>query len=199
MVSIYLLVLTTTFRLSCLTRVFGIASNQQFLTPRTMSDHAIQVQWDLTSSVGTFFQIGLKYLEIASSDNVQPLALIACEQFGVTLPICRATRKVIEKEAHSKKDPVFLSFAKAMIKQGGGESINQLASNVAGLNFLALAAALVSSTGRARSLRHNSAYDGQFCEQQEECACRVSCFQYSGSLATTTDPDGVFGGMPCLG
>jgi hypothetical protein len=112
-----------------------------------MPDQVVQVQWDLKSTADNTLQIALKFLQIATSDNVQPFALLACEKFGVTLPICRATRKEVEKEAHSKRDSVLLSFTKAMIKQGGGESITQLSSNVAGLNFLALAAALVSASG----------------------------------------------------
>ena len=112
-----------------------------------MSNQAVQVQWDLKSTADNVLQIALKYLQIATSDNVQPFALLACENFGVTLPICSATRKEVEKEAHSNRDSVLLSFTKAMIKQGGGESIMQLSNNVAGLNFLALAAALVSTSG----------------------------------------------------
>ncbi|KAL9108962.1 MAG: hypothetical protein Q9227_006358 [Pyrenula ochraceoflavens] len=111
-----------------------------------MSDNAVQIQWDLESTVDSTLKIALNFLKIATSDNVQPFALLACEKFGNTLPICRATRKRIEQEIGARRDPIFLSITKAMIKQAGGETFEQLSSNVAGLNFLSLAAALMASS-----------------------------------------------------
>jgi len=84
-----------------------------------MSQQAVQLQWSLDSTTENALKIGLKLLQVATGDNVQPSALLACERFGSTLPICHNTRKVIEMEARPNRDPVFLTFSKAFINQGG--------------------------------------------------------------------------------
>ncbi|KAL9623693.1 MAG: hypothetical protein Q9160_002149 [Pyrenula sp. 1 TL-2023] len=116
-----------------------------------MSNPAVQVQWDLESTVENTFTVAQKFIQIATTDNVQPFALLACERFGMTLPICRATQKKVEQETRLNRESILLSFAKAVIRQGGGETIAELSSNVAGLNFFALADALASTTDLAEA------------------------------------------------
>ena len=104
---------------------------------------ALQPQWNLDRTVSKSLDVALEFVRIATRDNVQVIALMACERFGVTLPICRATRSAVEKKTKLKQEPLLLRFAKAMISKAGGETLEKLSSNVAGLNFLALAAAIV--------------------------------------------------------
>ena len=102
----------------------------------------LQLQWNLDRTVHQSLDIALEFVAIATRDNVQPIALAACEHFGITLPICRATRLAVERDTKPRKEPIILRFASAVIKKAGGEALKRLSSNVAGLDFLALAAAL---------------------------------------------------------
>lgn len=103
----------------------------------------LALQWGLDQTVTGALSLGFQFVQIASQDNVQPIALMACEGFGNTLPICRSTRSTVEKQTRLKQEPVFLRFAKAVIRKAGGETLEKLSGNIAGLNFLALSAALV--------------------------------------------------------
>lgn len=104
--------------------------------------NGLQPQWNVDRTVNNALQVAREFVTIATQDNVQPLALLACERFGITLPICPATRSFVAQKTKPRQEPVMLQFAKAMIKNAGGESLTRLSSNVAGLNFLALAAAI---------------------------------------------------------
>ena len=104
--------------------------------------NGLQAQWNVDRTVNDALQVAREFVKIATQDNVQPLALLACERFGITLPICSATRSFVAQKTKPRQEPIMLQFAKAMIKNAGGESLTRLSSNVAGLNFLALAAAI---------------------------------------------------------
>ncbi|KAL9122261.1 MAG: hypothetical protein Q9187_001180 [Circinaria calcarea] len=88
--------------------------------------------------------MGKDLVRAATSDNVQPLALLSCERFGATLAICPRTRTTIEVLLKSQTEHVVLKFLKARVGFASGGSISQLARSMAGVNFLALTAALVS-------------------------------------------------------
>jgi hypothetical protein len=75
----------------------------------------------------------------ATSDNVQPLALQACERFGNTLAMASETRAKIERLIKSPK-PV-ATFLGAYIGYSAGDCATQLVRSLAGVQFLALAAA----------------------------------------------------------
>ena len=47
--------------------------------------------WSLDSTTTKTISVAKDVLHAATSDNVQPLALIACEKFGATLAICEAS------------------------------------------------------------------------------------------------------------
>ena len=81
----------------------------------------------------------------ATSDNVTPLALAACERFGSTLTICRETRAKAERLIETPK-PI-RNFLGAYIGYSAGDCAMQLAKSVAGVQFLSLAAALVTTIG----------------------------------------------------
>ena len=69
---------------------------------------------------------------------------MACERFGATLPICRQIRALVENEFRGSEGSLALKSITALIIPAGGQALERLATNIAGLNFLALATALVS-------------------------------------------------------
>ncbi|KAI3317171.1 hypothetical protein HD806DRAFT_393521 [Xylariaceae sp. AK1471] len=110
-----------------------------------MGSQAVQAQWSLNETSDSVYSIAKGVLQAATSDNVQPLALMACEQFGNTLAISRETRLKIERTVLPTPEPVTIRFLKAKVGLMKHDCAIQLGSNQAGLRFLALAATLVSS------------------------------------------------------
>ncbi|MCJ1433762.1 hypothetical protein MMC27_003127 [Xylographa pallens] len=88
-------------------------------------DVSVALQWTLDQTVDHFLKLGADVLLTATRDNVQPIALLACE--------------------HQNRNVVF-DFLKTKIGYPKGDSATQLAKSLAGVNFLALAAVLVSTT-----------------------------------------------------
>ena len=87
------------------------------------------------------------FIQAATSDNVQPLALHACEQLGTILPVSNTiTRIKIERLAGRKQNQP-LSFVKAQIGFCAGDSADILAKTEGGLRFLCFAAILLSYGG----------------------------------------------------
>ncbi len=86
-------------------------------------------------------------LQAATSDNVQPLAILACERFGATLAICDTTRRKIEELVLTGTNQSVVTFLRATIGYSSGDCASQFVHSEAGIRFLALAAALVTSTG----------------------------------------------------
>ncbi|KAI0543606.1 hypothetical protein F4679DRAFT_94532 [Xylaria curta] len=105
----------------------------------------VQAQWSLNETSDSVIGIARGVLQAATSDNVQPLAIIACEQFGNTLAISRETRLRIERNVLPTPEPVAIRFLKAKVGFAKYDCAVQLGSNQAGLRFLALAAALIPS------------------------------------------------------
>ncbi|KAI1756992.1 hypothetical protein F4782DRAFT_525758 [Xylaria castorea] len=110
-----------------------------------MGSQIIQGQWSLNESASSIYGITRGLLQAATSDNVQPLAILACEQFGNTLAISQETRLKIERTVLPTPEPVSLQFLKVKIGFLKHDCAVHLGSNQAGLRFLALAAALISS------------------------------------------------------
>ena len=107
---------------------------------------SLALQWTLDQTVDHFIRLGRDVIQAATRDNVQPIALLACERFGATLAICPATRSKVEKLLKNQTGNTALGFIKAQIGYPKGGSAEQLSRSLAGVNFLALAAALISST-----------------------------------------------------
>ena len=106
--------------------------------------HALALQWSLDETTDHFLRVGRNLIRAATIDNVQPLAIMACEKFGATLAICPVTRLKVEKLIRSQTSSVAVAFLKATVGFANGGTILELSKSLAGLNFLALAAALVS-------------------------------------------------------
>ena len=103
---------------------------------------ALQLQWALDDTVGSTITLAQGLLHAATSDNVQVVALRACESFGMTLPICLLTKMTIETEARPPTTSHVVKFLKARIGYAEGDSTEYLSRNEGGIRFLALAAAL---------------------------------------------------------
>ncbi|KAL8747794.1 MAG: hypothetical protein Q9190_000366 [Brigantiaea leucoxantha] len=102
----------------------------------------LQLQWNLDRTVQHSLNLAVEFVTIATQDNIQPIALLACERFGTALPISRQTRSLVERKTRLPQEPLLIRFAKVVIKKAGGEALGRLCGNVAGLSFLALAAAI---------------------------------------------------------
>ncbi|KAI9719721.1 MAG: hypothetical protein M1812_003209 [Candelaria pacifica] len=102
----------------------------------------ILLRWSLNQSEGGALKIAQGLIKAASSDNVQAGALMACESFGMTLPICTATRLKMERLAKRANPSHVLRFIKATVGYIAGDCTDFLSNNEGGVRFLSLAAAL---------------------------------------------------------
>ncbi|KAM6516697.1 hypothetical protein FALCPG4_014871 [Fusarium falciforme] len=110
-----------------------------------MSNSPIQVQWSLSSTVASTITIGRDLVAAATSDNVQIIAILACQGLGNTLAMCNTTCDLIEKRVVPTPESTSVRFLKAMVGWSKVDSVTQMASNHAGVRFLGLAAAMMSS------------------------------------------------------
>ncbi|KAI9885737.1 MAG: hypothetical protein M1823_002458 [Watsoniomyces obsoletus] len=106
---------------------------------------AVQATWALQETATNLITISKDALRVATEENIQPIALFAAEQFGATIAMCPQTRKKVEMTLQETAEPVMVSFLKAQIGFAKRSSITELSKSLAGVNFLALATALVSS------------------------------------------------------
>ena len=79
-------------------------------------------------------------------DNIQPLAILACEKFGATLAICLETSRRVETLVVRAPQMKMVNFVKASVgfKE---DSATQLCQSLAGTQFLALAASMLETMG----------------------------------------------------
>ncbi|KAI0418368.1 hypothetical protein F5X98DRAFT_337870 [Xylaria grammica] len=105
----------------------------------------VQAQWGLNQTSDSVYSISKELLQAATSDNVQPLAIMACEQFGNTLAISGETRQRIQRTVVPTSDPAIIGWLKLKVGFMKGDCVTKFGQNDAGLRFLALAAALTSS------------------------------------------------------
>jgi len=105
---------------------------------------ALEKTWALNQTTNDTISIATGVLAAATSDNVQALAILACEGFGATLPMATETRSKVEKLCTRDHQNAVLSFIKAQIGYKRGDCAWQLAQSDAGVRFLGLAAALLT-------------------------------------------------------
>lgn len=80
----------------------------------------------------------------ATSDNVQPLAVFACERFGTTLTMSERACTLIEKLVVPTPNPGVIPFLQAVVGWSKDDSASHLGKSQSGVQFLGLAAALSS-------------------------------------------------------
>ncbi|KAG7425285.1 hypothetical protein Forpi1262_v013056 [Fusarium oxysporum f. sp. raphani] len=105
---------------------------------------AVQLAWNLDQTSSSAISVAKGLLSAATTDNVQPIAIMACEQFGNTLAISRDTIRKIEHCVAPSPDPAVLNFLKCSIGYKKNDCTSYLGKSLAGLQFLAFAAALVT-------------------------------------------------------
>lgn len=106
----------------------------------------VSLQWNLDRTTNNSFSVAQGVIRAATSDNVQALALLACEKFGSTLAICQETSLKIEDLMVKVSGPTLVRFLGAQIGYAADDCATELSCSLAGNYFLALAAALISST-----------------------------------------------------
>jgi hypothetical protein len=104
---------------------------------------AVTAQWALNETTDSAIVIGKGVLRAATSDNVQPLAIIAAEAFGATIAMCRETQMKVEKHAKKNHNSYVVEFLRSSIGYAKDDCAIQLASSNSGLRFLGLAATLL--------------------------------------------------------
>ena len=108
----------------------------------------LALQWSLDQTANSGLSISRGLIAAATSDNVEPFAVAACEKFGATLSICRESCSKVERLVEPRK-PI-ATFLGAYIGYSAGDCATQLVKTVAGVQFMALASALVTSIGASR-------------------------------------------------
>jgi hypothetical protein len=112
-----------------------------------MSASLVQAQWSLSSTTQTALSIAREVLAAATSDNVQVLAIIACERFGSTVAVSSKTVSKVEHVLVPMPEPAPISFLKAFVGFSSNDCATQLSQSAAGIRFLGLAAALITTVG----------------------------------------------------
>ncbi|KAL3608805.1 hypothetical protein FPOAC2_03815 [Fusarium poae] len=113
---------------------------------------ALAAQWSLDSTVGSALSISRGFMHAATGDNIQPLALLACEKFGATIAMCRTTCAKIETVVLPANPPAPIAFLQFTVGYSRNDSAIQLGKSSAGVRFLGLAAALVTTMGPFESV-----------------------------------------------
>jgi hypothetical protein len=106
----------------------------------------IAASWALAQTVDGALKLSRDAAIAASDDNVQAIALLACERFGATLAISKLTRTKIEAMIRQQAMSPFQKFLQAKIGYSKGGSINALSKSSEGVRFLSLASALISTS-----------------------------------------------------
>jgi hypothetical protein len=111
----------------------------------------VQAQWSLNTTSEQAISIARGVLIAATSDNVQPLAIIACEGFGNTIAMSREACERVEKRVLPTPQPSVIHFLQTLVGYSRSDCATQLGQTQAGVQFLGLASALVSTMGLFRS------------------------------------------------
>jgi hypothetical protein len=105
----------------------------------------IAASWALAQTVDGALKLSRDAAIAASDDNVQAIALLACERFGATLAISTLTRTKIEAMIRQQATKPFQKFLLAKIGYSKGGSIDVLSKSAEGIRFLSFASALIST------------------------------------------------------
>jgi hypothetical protein len=106
---------------------------------------AVQAQWDLESSSNSVLSVAKGIFQAATSDNVQPIAILACERFGSTVAMCQETCRKIETAVIPTPKPATIRFLQATVGYATDDSVTHLSKTLAGVQFLGLASAITNT------------------------------------------------------
>lgn len=108
------------------------------------STPAIQVQWSLDSTSNSLLSISKGLIRAATSDNVQVIALLACERFGNTIAMSRETCLKMERYVIPTPAPAPVRFLGALVGYAAGDCVTHFGTTQAGIQFLGLASAMMT-------------------------------------------------------
>ncbi|ORY10159.1 hypothetical protein BCR34DRAFT_567224 [Clohesyomyces aquaticus] len=118
----------------------GSSGSPQSNTP---NPSAISAQWQLNETANSGITIAKGVLRAATSDNVQPIAIISADAFGATLAMCQEAQLRVERAAIKDHTSYVVEFLRSSIGYAKDDCAIQLASSHSGLRFLGLAATLI--------------------------------------------------------
>jgi hypothetical protein len=105
----------------------------------------VVVQWALNRTLDQALALLHDCIRAATVDDVQASAILAGEKFGATLAISPSTRKKVELAIDAQADLLAVKFLKAKIGYASDGALDMLRTSMAGVNFLALVAALLGT------------------------------------------------------
>src|SRR4051794_18239472 len=100
--------------------------------------------WTLSQTASETISVSRGMLIAATTDNVQMLALLACESFGATLAMAPEACTKVELLCSQIHDSAVLTWLKAKVGYRKGDCGWQLARSEAGIRFLGLTACLTT-------------------------------------------------------
>ncbi|KIV81528.1 hypothetical protein PV11_03706 [Exophiala sideris] len=100
--------------------------------------------WELSRTTNDLIGISTGFLQAATADNVQPIALLACREFGATLPMSQETRSAVRALCSQGHQNQLIEHLKLQVGYRKDDCGWQLCQNDAGLRFLGLAACLLT-------------------------------------------------------
>ena len=98
--------------------------------------------WAISDTADKTVTMARGLLEAATSDDISPVALLACGSFGSLLPVSPETRVKVDQLARRNHTSQVLNFVKAQIGYKKDDSVEQLSRSDPGLRFLCLVATL---------------------------------------------------------
>ncbi|OAA68574.1 hypothetical protein SPI_00769 [Niveomyces insectorum RCEF 264] len=113
----------------------------------------IQAQWSIDTTSAAFLSAVRGILAAATSDNVQALAMVACQQFGATLAICDETLNKIQSTVVPSPQPALIKFLGATVGYYANDCATQLGESQEGLRFLSLAAPIITTLSLHKSAK----------------------------------------------
>ena len=112
---------------------------------------SVQLQWNLDRSTSSVIGMARGILHAATTDNVQVLAILACACFGNTIAMSPETLSKIERFVVPTSQSAILAFLKASVGYSADDCVSQFRQSLAGLQFLGLAGALVTTLSPFKS------------------------------------------------
>lgn len=106
---------------------------------------AFNLQWSVDRSASEVVSLLTECMQVATQDGVQPRAIIASEKLGATLAMSSDSRTKVESAIDMQSDWVMIKFLKCKIGYAKNGTLDLLRRFMAGVNFLALVAALLGS------------------------------------------------------
>jgi hypothetical protein len=87
-----------------------------------MSDTHVSPVWALQQTSDSVLLVAKGVIKAATSDNIQPLALLVAEAFGNTLAICQQTQMLVEREASKRHVSHVIKFLQAQVGYAANDS-----------------------------------------------------------------------------